>query len=731
MLYSRAGDYPGKKGLLYAESFSPNTPQGACPRCHGLGRVYEVTEKSMVPDDSLTIRERAVAAWPPAWHGQNLRDILITLGYDVDRPWRELPKKARDWILFTEEQPTVPVYAGYERDEVRRALRRKEEPSYQGTFTSARRHVLHTFANTHSPLMKRRVSRYMLSGACPLCNGKRLRLESLAVTFAGLDIAELSSLPMVQLAALLQPHARNPASGNVRRAAAHPEQMLVRQRIAADLLSRIEALLDLGLGYLALERSTPTLSPGELQRLRLATQARSNLFGVVYVLDEPSAGLHPADTEALLRALDRLRAEGNSLFVVEHNFDVIRHADWLVDVGPAAGEQGGRILYSGPPSGLASVDGSTTRRYLFEATSRSERTPRAAKGWLRLAAVKLNNLNGIDVAFPLGVFTTVTGVSGSGKSSLVSQALIELVGEKLGVEPAAERTEDDPLESAERIASGGRIESSLQGIRRLVRVDQKPIGRTPRSNLATYTGLFDPVRRLFAATKQARARGYDAGRFSFNVAKGRCPTCEGEGFVCVELLFLPSVYAPCPTCHGARYNEETLTIRYRGNNIAEVLSLTVDSACVFFADAPAVMRALTGLREVGLGYLRLGQPATELSGGEAQRIKLVTELQRVQRGDTLYVLDEPTTGLHAFDVDKLLAQLDGLVEAGNTVVVVEHQMRVVAASDWIIDMGPGAGEAGGRVVASGTPRELSWAVKSRTAPYLKRFLGRDGSISSA
>jgi excinuclease ABC subunit A len=312
----------------------------------------------------------------------------------------------------------------------------------------------------------------------------------------------------------------------------------------------------------------------------------------------------------------------------------------------------------------------------------------------------------------------------------VSQALIELIGEELGLEPAMAESDDEPLERTEVTISGGRIEGGMQGIRRLVRVDQKPIGRTPRSNLATYTGLFDPVRRLFAGTKQARARHYDAGRFSFNVAKGRCQTCDGEGFVCVELLFLPSVYAPCPACHGTRYNAETLTVRYRDKNIADVLSLTVDSACEFFADAPAVMRALIGLRDVGLGYLRLGQPATELSGGEAQRIKLVTELQRVQRGDTLYVLDEPTTGLHAFDVDKLLAQIDGLIEAGNTVIVVEHQMRVVAASDWVIDMGPGAGEAGGRVIASGTPRDLSRSVKSRTAPYLRRFLTRDGSIAS-
>ncbi len=688
MLYSRAGDYPPNQPLLYAESFSPNTPEGACPECHGLGWIYEVTERSMVPDDSLTIRERAIAAWPTAWQGQNLREILMTLGYDVDRPWRELPEKDRHWILFTDEQPVVPVYSGLDSEGVRRAIKRKETPSYQGTFTSARRHVLHTFANTQSPLMKKRVSQYMLSRECPTCRGKRLRRESLSVTFAGLDIAEISRLPLARLAEIVRPFADGTADGRSKMAAEHPEKVIVVRRIAQDLGARLAVLLDLGLGYLALERGTPTLSPGELQRLRLATQVRSNLFGVVYVLDEPSAGLHPADTEALLRALDRLKACGNSLFVVEHDLDVIRHADWIVDVGPAAGEQGGFVLYSGQPEGLEHVEESQTRRHLFGHFVLPDRTPRPIKGWLRLTGVTRNNLHRLDVDFPLGVFTAVTGVSGSGKSSLVSQVLVELVAEELGhTLPAVEDDGEEP--GASVVATvGGRIAGGLQGIKRLVRVDQTPIGRTPRSNLATYTGLFDHVRKLFAATKAAHARHYDAGRFSFNVAKGRCETCEGEGFVMVELLFLPSVYAPCPTCHGTRYNAKTLEITYRDKNIAEVLGMTVDAAWTFFAEEPQVLRPLGVLREVGLGYLRLGQPATELSGGEAQRIKLATELQRIQRGDTLYVLDEPTTGLHPSDVDRLMAQLDGLVESGNTVIVVEHEMRVVAASDWVIDMGP-------------------------------------------
>ncbi len=723
MLYSRAGQYPAKQEHLEAEAFSPNTPAGACPRCHGLGRVYEVTARSMVPDDSLTIRERAVAAWPTAWQGQNLRDILVTMGYEVDKPWRELPKKERDWILFTDEQPTVPVYAGYTPAEVRRALKRKEEPSYMGTFTSARRYVLQTFATSESAMMKRRVSQYMESTECPLCHGKRLRLESLSVKFAGYDIADISALPLKKLAVIMQPYADGTAAGRAKIEAQHPEKALVTLRIAQDLCARLSVLLDLGLGYVALGRSTPTLSPGELQRLRLATQVRSNLFGVVYVLDEPSAGLHPADTESLLVALDRLKTSGNSLFVVEHDLDVIRRADWIVDVGPAAGEKGGYVLYSGPPAGLEHVEASQTRRHLFGNYVLPERTVREPREWLVLSGITRNNLDKLDVRLPLGVFTTVTGVSGSGKSSLVSQALVELVADALGQEVPLEAEEGEELERTAPETLDGRIEHGMEHIKRLVRVDQKPIGRTPRSNLATYTGLFDHVRKLFAATKAAKARHYDAGRFSFNVAKGRCETCDGEGFVMVELLFLPSVYAPCPTCHGARYNAKTLEIHYREKNIAEVLGMTVDDAFVFFEGETALERSLGVVREVGLGYLRLGQPATELSGGEAQRIKLATELQRQQRGNTLYVLDEPTTGLHPSDVEKLMAQLDGLVDAGNTVIVVEHDMRVVAGSDWVIDIGPGAGDEGGHIVAEGTPADVATASISRTAPFLARFLG--------
>jgi excinuclease ABC subunit A len=715
MLYSRAGRYPRGQRELHAEDFSPNTPTGACPECHGLGRIYEATERSMVPDPNLTIRERAIAAWPGAWQGQNLRDILTSLGIDIDVPWKDLPKKTRDWLLFTEEQPIVPVWAHYTLDEVKEARKRKEDFDYNGTFTSARRYVMETFANTQSASMKRRVAQYLESSECPVCHGKRLRPEALSVTFAGLDIADMSRQPLKRLAELLRPA----AEGRARADSDHAERAAVAEQIASDMITRIDVMLELGLGYLSLDRSTPTLSPGELQRLRLATQVRSNLFGVVYVLDEPSAGLHPADTEALLRALDRLKASGNSLFIVEHDLEVIRRADWIVDVGPRAGENGGRILYSGPPRGLADVRESQTRRFLFEDRTPRLREPRAPTGWLKLSGVSRNNLHALDVAFPLGVMTTVTGVSGSGKSSLVSQALVDLVGRHLGHAPEADDDDTEDLEAGAIEVTRGHVESGMESIRRMVRVDQKPIGRTPRSNLATYTGLFDHVRRLFASTKMAKARKYDAGRFSFNVAKGRCEHCEGEGFVCVELLFLPSVYSPCPTCHGSRYNAKTLEVKYNGKSIADVLAMTVDEAREFFADESAVCRALDVLRDVGLGYLRLGQPATELSGGEAQRIKLATELQRAQRGDSLYVLDEPTTGLHPADVDRLMAQLDGLVETGNTVIIVEHNVRVIAASDRVMDVGPGAGEEGGRIVAFGTPEEVARSRQSRTAPYLR------------
>ncbi|MEO6671220.1 MAG: excinuclease ABC subunit UvrA [Ferruginibacter sp.] len=721
MLFSRAGDYPKAQPVIYAEGFSPNTPEGACTECHGLGRVYEVTEQSMVPDDSLSIRERAIAAWPAAWHGQNLREILITLGYDIDKPWRDLPRKQRDWILFTEEQPVVPVFSGWNSKEVKDAIKRKIKPSYMGTFTGVRKYVLQTFSHSPSPLMKKRVARYMLGAVCPVCLGKKLKKAALSVKFAGYDIADLGSLPLAKLAEIITPYNSPSANKTEKENAEHPEKQIVIKRIASDLLLRLQVMLDLGLGYLSVERTTPTLSPGELQRLRLATQVCSNLFGVVYVLDEPSAGLHPADTEALLSAFDGLKAAGNSVFVVEHELDVIKHADWIVDVGPGAGEAGGYIVYSGPTQGLRSIAASKTKDYLFASGESLPAQSRTAKQFLSLTDITRNNIESMSVDFPIAVLTVVTGISGSGKSTLISQVLVQLVADALGHKQEQEEVLD-PLADPEPVTLDGKIKSGMQFIKRLVQVDQKPIGRTPRSNLATYTGLFDHVRKLFAATKMAKARHYDAGRFSFNVSKGRCDNCQGEGFVMIELLFLPSVYAPCPVCHGSRYNYETLEIKYKGRNIAEVLAMTVREAAVFFEDDAVVKRSLDVLEEVGLGYLRLGQPATELSGGEAQRIKLATELQRAGYGNTLYVLDEPTTGLHPADVEKLMIQLNRLVDAGNTVILVEHDMHVIAKADWIIDIGPGAGDEGGKIVTQGTVRSVLNDSQSKTVKYLKKFI---------
>jgi excinuclease ABC subunit A len=663
MLFSRAGDYPPGAERLDSDAFSPNTAAGACPECHGLGRVHRTTEESLVPDPSLSIREGAIAAWPGAWQGKNLRDILDALGHDVDLPWRDLPAEQREWILFTDEQPVVTVHPVRDADRIQRP--------YQGTYMSARRYVLKTFSDSRSPTLRAKAERFLTSAPCPVCGGSRLRPEALAVTFAGRTIAELVALPLTELSRLMGGRA---------------ESETVRV-LTADLTARIAPVTELGLGYLSLDRATPTLSAGELQRLRLATQLRSGLFGVVYVLDEPSAGLHPADTEALLTVLKRLKAAGNSVFVVEHHLDVVRAADWLVDVGPRAGEHGGEVLHSGPVAELAGVAESATARYLFARDPVPARAPRPAGGWLTVGPVTRHNLRGVTARFPLGVLTAVTGVSGSGKSTLI-----------------------------------GAITGEPAEVGRLVAVDQKPIGRTPRSNLATYTGLFDVVRKVFAATGQARERGYGVGRFSFNVAGGRCETCQGEGFVSVELLFLPSTYAPCPDCGGARYNPETLEVTYRGRNIAEVLDLTVAGAAEFFADTPGAVRSLATLLDVGLGYLRLGQPATELSGGEAQRIKLAGELQRGRRGHSLYLLDEPTTGLHPADVEVLMRQLHGLVDAGHTVVVVEHDMAVVADADWVIDLGPGGGDKGGRIVAAGPPAEVARAGDSVTAPYLSRSL---------
>ncbi len=709
MLYSRAGTYPDGASRLDAEAFSPNTAAGACPRCHGMGEEHDVSEELMVPDTSLSIREGAIAAWPGAWQGANLRSVVSGLGIDVDVPWRKLSAKDRAWLLFTDEQPKVLVEP--ERDRI--------DHGYYGLFWSARAHVHHVLATSKSQMMRDKAMRFVRSAECSACQGTGLQAESLTVTFGGLSIAETNALSFTELVTLLRPVAELTEIAAATSSAGSGEGTEVAVRICSDLLARVQVLLDLGLGYLSLGRSSTTLSPGEAQRLRIATQLRSGLFGVVYVLDEPSAGLHPADAEPLLDVLDTLKGSGNSLFVVEHDLDVVRRADWIVDIGPGAGERGGHVLYSGPVAGLEQVEESITGKHLFGRAEPLQRPQRTPHGWLHLRGVSRHNLRDLSVDVPLCVLTAVTGVSGSGKSTLVTQVLAELVRRRLG--QASDDAEDGDFEVDVDDATG------LEAFDRLVRVDQRPIGRTPRSNLATYTGLFDAVRKLYAATAEARERGYGAGRFSFNVTEGRCDTCQGEGFVSVELLFLPGTYAPCPTCHGARYNAETLEIDYRGKNVADVLALSVEEAAEFLADVPAAARSLTTLREVGLGYLRLGQPATELSGGEAQRIKLATELQRARRGHALYLLDEPTAGLHPADIALLVRQLHRLVDAGNTVVLVEHDLDTIASADWVIDLGPRGGDAGGRVVATGPPESVARAEGSATAPYLATRLASNGT----
>ena len=704
MLFSRAGIYPEGQELILAEAFSPHTPEGACPACEGLGHVYDARAEDMVPDESLTLREKAVASWPQGWAGGNLRDVLTSLGVDVDVPWRELPADTREWILFTEEHPTVECWRGAPTlAELEAAKAAGQRHASQGTFTGARRYLLDTFASTGSDRTRRRVAQFLTKTPCPDCGGRRLRPEALAVTVDGRDIAATAALPLAEVHAL----ALALAAGEV--ASVPAARAAVARRLGADLRASLAPIVELGLGYLSLDRAAGTLSGGELQRLRLAAQLAAELFGVAYVLDEPSSGLHPQDRGTLVELLRRLKEQGNTVIVVEHAMDVVRHADVVVDVGPGAGVHGGRILHVGPPAELEDVADSATGRYLAaERPAVPPRERRRARGRIELHSVHRNTVRGLDVAFPVGCLTAVTGVSGAGKSSLVAQALPALVDAAL---------HDDGTSPSE-----GGLAAAVGGIRRVVSFDHSAVGRTPRSTVATYTGLFDEVRRLFAAMPEARERGFGAGTFSFNASGGRCPACEGEGSVTVELLFLPGVRSPCTDCGGSRYRDEVLQVRWNGLSIADVLALSVEDACAVFADEPKALRPLSALQEVGLGYLTLGHTAPDLSGGEAQRMKLAAELQRGSGGDTLYVLDEPTAGLHPADAERLLRHLQSLVDAGNTVVMAELDMRAVAQADHVVEMGPGAGPEGGRVVATGTPEEIAARGSGSTAPHLAAVL---------
>lgn len=753
LLYSRCGDYPAEVrerhgGRLDSDSFSPNTTAGMCPECQGTAVVHEPTEESMVPDPSLSIDEGAIAAWPGAWLGKNFHDIVAELGFPMDIPWRDIPRADRDWILFTDERPVVTIHPHRGADQIQR--------TYEGTWRSVASYLRKTLAETGSDSTRRRVLSFMKSSRCGVCDGRRLIVDALSVEYLDLPIDRLGALPLEDvLSRFAERRAAAPAGGGS--ASAEAERILLDQAIPT-----LESVVDLGLGHLSLDRATSTLSAGELQRLRLASQLRSGLFGVAYVLDEPSAGLHPEERRAVMRLIRGFLDAGNSVLLVEHDMHLVAEADWIVDVGPGAGEHGGEILYSGPvksqnptklrdpnasqaesccpapsqgsattaaavgdpsqgtfqiPSdsaGLAGLDCPTGRALaagpLKLTTDAEARTP---SGTLSLTDINERTLNSLDVEFGLGTFTAITGVSGSGKSTLLytlANSLRERVKTSVDDGDVASKSKGPEEKTDSARAATAKLSADLNSdiaINRLVQISQKPIGRTPRSCLATYTGLFDRVRKLFAQTDEAKRRGWTVSRFSYNVTQGRCPTCSGEGQIEVELVFLPGSYTPCPDCHGARYNAETLEVTWNGRTIADVLELTIAEAREVFADEEAIARALRALSAVGLDYLRLGQPATELSGGEAQRIKLATELQRAQRGHTVYLMDEPTTGLHPADVDLLVTELQRLVDNGNTVVVVEHDMRVAAQADRVLEMGPGAGARGGQVVADGSPATVA------------------------
>jgi excinuclease ABC subunit A len=678
---------------LEPRSFSFNSPWGACPDCTGLGTKLEVDPELIVPDESKSLEEGAIAPWS----GGHISDYFVrliqalgdTLGFRMDTPWAKLPAKARQALL-----------RGYDLQvHVRYKNRYGRERSYYTTFEGVIPWVERRHAEAESDSSREKFAGYMREVPCPACHGARLKPVSLAVTVDGRSIAELCALPVGELAKLLLTLELS------------DRDQQIAQRIVKEVNARMGFLLDVGLDYLTLDRASATLAGGEAQRIRLATQIGSGLVGVLYVLDEPSIGLHQRDNHRLLETLLRLRNLGNTLIVVEHDEDTIRAADWVVDIGPRAGEHGGNIVVSGTVADLLASPESLTGAYLSGREAipiPPSRRPRNKSREVAVKGASEHNLRGVDVAFPLGCLVAITGVSGSGKSTLVNDILYKALARELN--------------GARTVPGKHTRITGIQHLDKVVHVDQGPIGRTPRSNPATYTGVFDHVRKLFAATTEAKIRGYQPGRFSFNVKGGRCEACSGDGTIKIEMQFLPDVYVPCEVCHGARYNTDTLQVHYKGKTIAEVLDMPIEEAAEFFEPVPAIHRHLKTLVDVGLGYVRLGQPAPTLSGGEAQRVKLASELQRRATGRTIYVLDEPTTGLHFEDIRKLLGVLTRLVETGNTVIVIEHNLDVIKTADWVIDLGPEGGAGGGAVVASGPPEQIAAVEESYTGQFLKRLL---------
>ncbi|MEZ5095322.1 MAG: excinuclease ABC subunit UvrA [Nocardioides sp.] len=688
---------------LEPRSFSFNSPFGACPVCHGLGTKMEVDPELVVADPGATLGEGAVQPWSGAHVADYFLKLMHALGeelgFDLNTPWEDLPAKARRSIL--DGHPTKVHVVSTNRYGRRRA--------YDAQFEGVRAYVERRHREAESDTSRERFEGYMREVPCPACGGTRLKPISTSVTIGGKNIAEVCALPINETADFL------------RALDLTARERQIAERVLKEIQERLNFLLDVGLDYLSLDRPSGSLSGGEAQRIRLATQIGAGLVGVLYVLDEPSIGLHQRDNQRLIETLVRLRDLGNTLIVVEHDEDTIRTADWVVDIGPGAGEHGGQVVHSGKVAGLLKHRDSLTGQYLSgrrEIPLPAVRRPRTKGRELTVVGAREHNLRDIDVSFPLGLFVAVTGVSGSGKSTLVNDILYTALAKQ--------------IYNARAVPGRHRTIRGLEHVDKVIHVDQSPIGRTPRSNPATYTGVFDHIRKLFAATAEAKMRGYQPGRFSFNVKGGRCEACAGDGTLKIEMNFLPDVYVPCEVCHGARYNRETLEVHYKGKTIAEVLDMPIEEALDFFAAVPAIARHMKTLGEVGLGYVRLGQPATTLSGGEAQRVKLSSELQKRSTGRTVYVLDEPTTGLHFEDIRKLLLVLGRLVDQGNSVLVIEHNLDVIKTADWIVDMGPEGGSRGGVVIAEGTPEDVAANVDSHTGAFLTPLLdgGRSTNVQS-